>query len=88
LHLGVWTKSEFWRSYGGHKLGGSVGVTRKLLVILFSKISPNLACKNWAVLILSNHWCNFHSETCVERLRHWRTPRNFRNENCTGSCWE
>jgi hypothetical protein len=48
-------------------VGGSVGVTHKLLVILYSKISLNLACKNWAVLILSNHWCNFHSETWVER---------------------
>jgi hypothetical protein len=54
LHLGVWSESGFWRSYyGGHKLGGWVDVTRKLLLILFSKISQNLACKNWAVLILS-----------------------------------
>jgi hypothetical protein len=81
LHLGVWSESGFWRSYGGHKLRGWVGVTRKLLVILFSKISPNLACKNWVVLILSNHWCDFHSETCNEWFRHWRTQREFQNKN-------
>jgi hypothetical protein len=49
LHLGVWSESGFWRSYGGHNLGGSVGVTHKLLVILFSKIPPDLkfGMQNW-----------------------------------------
>jgi hypothetical protein len=61
LHLGVWSDSGFWWSYWGHKLGGScsVGLTCSWLVDLFSKISPNLACKNWSALILSNHWCVF-----------------------------
>ena len=72
--------TEIWRS----EVWG-VGTD---LHVKASKLIFNLSRQNNDVKIerrLFSATTGVHSESCVERFIHWRTPRNFQNENLTSS---
>ena len=56
------------------------------LVINFSIFSIQKPMQKLGELSSQQLLVRFHSESCVERFRHWRTPRSNQNENITSGC--